>query len=656
VISYVKRTVAAVLPSQGAIVERVDYVLFCLGLLGLAAPVFVIRNPQSILYPSALLLASTILIGARRVELGRKYRTLTLPLDPRVTGVTYLITLTLSILFYVEAGYQRNFTINSLILAMYVISFCHIFTTRKVSVSFLLLLTTGFAHRAMILFTSTLPYGNDPQNHLRVAKAISTTGTLRPLSDSKYFYAPFYHLNVGIDRLILDVPIRISGFLFVSLLLLVVPSLCIFRLLKDIWSERVGIYAVLLFISSDYILRWSVRTHVVSVGIILFSLCVFVTYRYLQTRRARFLSLLVAFYFILISTHQMSSFVTFVGVGLIVITGVIYSSNELLTGVKLPALLMLILTGDWITTKFGGTGGRPLFDQVILTSTGKLLKVGATSVGNEGAPSDIPFVMSGPSNSLTILHTVGPAFLFGLGIVGGIYWMRKKSDSFWIPFSSIAAVFAMYFFVFGGPLIGFDGFQAGRWIGYTYVLLCFIAAPSVMLLGRSLTQFSIDDGAIIVVLTLVVVLPYVALMGANVNGAPDDPIMSAPGSERLSFDEQERSILGHTAQYSKRGIQANTDIRASTVLRGFYGTRAGVVVINEEDMEVELEDESLLVLRRYHDSGNAIFLYRVDGRVYTVHGRLPVSTGDVCGCALVYHSGAGQNHQSVTIGTYYCNK
>jgi hypothetical protein len=291
---------------------------------------------------------------------------------------------------------------------------------------------------------------------------------------------------------------------------------------------------------------------------------------------------------------------------------------------------------------------------VILASTGKLLRVGATSVSNEGASPDLPFVMSGPSNSLTIVHFVGPAFLFGLGIIGGIYWMRKKSHSFWIPFSSITAVFGMYFFVFAGPLIGFDGFQSGRWIGYTYVLLCFIAAPSLLLFGRSLTQFSINGGAIIIVLTLVVVLPYVVLMGANVNGAPDDPIISAPGSERLSFNEQERSTLEHTAQYSKRGVQANTDFRAANVLGGFYDIQAGVVVVNEEDLEVEMEDESLLVLRRYHDSGNAIFFYRFDGRIYSVHGRLPVSTEDVHSCALVYHSSARENHQSVTIGTYYC--
>lgn len=652
--SSVKTTVAAVLPSQGAIVERVDYFLFCLGLLGLAAPVFIIRNPQSILYPSALLLASTTLIGARRLGLQRKVSKLTLPLDPRVTEIMYLVTLSLSVIFYVEAGYQRNLTINSLLLTMYVISFCHVFTARKVSMSLLLLITTGFAHRSMILFTSTLPYGADPQYHLRVAKAISTTGTLRPLGNSKYFYAPFYHLNVGIDRLLLNVPVRISGFLFVSLLLLVVPSLCIFSLLKHIWSGRVGVYGVLLFVPADYILRWSVRTHVVSVGIVLFSLCVFATYRYLQTKTYRHLSLLVAFYFILVSTHQMSSFLTLVGIGLIVISGVIYSSDDMLTGVKLSALLMLILTEDWILTKSGGTGGRPLFDQVILTSTGKLLRVGATSVGKEGASPDLPFVMSGPSNSLTIVQFVGPAFLFGLGIVGGIYWMRKKSHSFWIPFSSITAVFGMYFFVFAGPLIGFDGFQSGRWIGYTYVLLCLIAAPSLLLFRRILTQFSINDGTIIIVLTLVAVLPYVALMGANVNGAPDDPIISAPGSERLSFDEQERSTFEHTSQYSKRGVQANTDFRAANVLRGFYNIQAGVIVVNEEDLEVEMEDESLLVLRRYHDSGNAIFLYRFNGRIYSVHGRLPVSTEDVHDCALVYHSSARENHQSVTIGTYYC--
>jgi len=48
---------------------RLDYLLSLLGPVNLAIPIFVIRNPQSIVYIAAVMVASIALIGFRRFRI-----------------------------------------------------------------------------------------------------------------------------------------------------------------------------------------------------------------------------------------------------------------------------------------------------------------------------------------------------------------------------------------------------------------------------------------------------------------------------------------------------------------------------------------------------------------------------------------------------------
>jgi len=315
--------------------------------------------------------------------------------------------------------------------------------------------------------------------------------------------------------------------------------------------------------------------------------------------------------------------------------------------------MVALLIFHWILTKIGVGPGQPFFDRVFASGTAKLIMVGATSIGSDISPSELPFTLGGPSNSLTIPHVLGPGILFGLAIIGGVYWMRREEIDFWLPFSMLVAVGGMYFFVFGGPLVGFDHFQPGRWIGYTYVLLAIIAAPAIGLVLQSLKP-AIGRNMTIIAVVLLLVGPYIALMGANANGSPDSPMIPAPGVERLSFGEEERALMLHTENYSSDRSRGYSDFRTAQVLRRYYGEPVYTVRIQTERRRLEMERVNLLITRPYFDSGNALFLLRYDGRLYAVHGKIPIDESDTASCGLIYQSQGGTNHNSVPWGISYC--
>jgi len=645
--------VSCVLPSQETIASNAGVGLLLVGLVGLAAPVFVIRNPQSIVYPVAVLGAASILLTSSRYSSSLESLDIALELRPRLISISYFLLFFASLVFYLYAGFERNSVVNILLLGMYLAVFSRILSPSQTGLDLGLLLTTGFLHRAMILFTSTLPYGADPQLHLRLAREISTQGSLAPLVNDKYFFAPFYHLNIAAENLILGTPVRLSGFLFISTLLLVIPSLCIFVILRVRWGDRIAVIGSFLWVVGDYTLRWSVRTHVVSLGIILFSLVLFSAIRYFQNKSYTYFCLTVLFYIFTLLSHQASSFITLVGAGIFVGTAALYSSSGLPSGFRIIGIMITLLIFDWIFTKVGTGPGQSFFDRVFATGTAKLIAVGATSIGSGTSPSELPFTLGGPSNSLTIPHVLGPAIFFGLAIVGGVYWMRRQKVDFWLPFSALVAVVGMYFFVFVGPLVGFDHFQSGRWIGYTYALFAIIAAPAIGLLIQTVKK-TIGRQKTVIAMILLLVGPYIALMGANANASPDNPMISAPGSERLSFSEQERALLLHTEEYAADQSQGYSDFRAAQVLGRFFREPAGTVRIQTDQRRLEVGGDSLLITRQYFESGNALFLLRYEGRLYTVHGEIPIDQSDTADCGMIYQSEDGTNRNGVPWGIFYC--
>jgi len=642
-----------VLPSQETLASNADVALLVVGLASLAAPVFVIRNPQSIVYPTAVLGAATILLASAHYSPSHGSPDIVIEIRPRVLSLSYFSLFFVSLIFYLQAGFQRTSVVNVLLLGMYLVVFLRILSRSRPCRDLGLLLATGLLHRTMILFASTLPYGADPQFHLRIAEEIGARGSLAPLLNDKYYFAPFYHLNIATEHLLLATPVRLSGFLFVSVLFLVVPSLCIFVLLRGRWGYRIAAVGSFLWVVGDYAIRWSVRTHVVSLGIILFSLVLFSVIRYFQKKSYIYFCLTILFYVFLLLSHHASSFITLVGAGIFAGTAGLYSSSRLQSGLRITGTMVTLLIFHWTITKIGVGPGQSFFDRVFATSTAKLIRVGATSIGSDISPSELPFTLAGQSNSLTIPHVVGPGILFGLAIIGGVYWMRRQRIDFWLPFSTLVAVGGMYVFVFVGPLVGFDHFQSGRWIGYTYVLLAIIAAPAIGLLIQSLEP-AIGRKTTVITVALLLVGPYIALMGANANASPDSPIIPAPGVERLSFSEEERALMVHTEEYGTDRSRGYSDFRTAQVLRRYYGVPVRTVRIQTERRRLEIERDDMLITRPYFDSGNALFLLRSEGRLYAVHGKIPIAESDTAGCGLIYQSQGGSNLNTVPWGIYYC--
>lgn len=645
--------VLRVLPSQETLVRNAGVALLLIGLASLAAPVFVIRNPQSIVYPTAVLGAGTILLALSRYSSSNESPNIVIEIRPKVLSLSYFLLFFASLIFYLQAGFERTTLVNVLLLGIYLVVFLRILSLSRPCRDLGLLLATGLLHRTMILFTSTLPYGADPQYHLRSAEKISARGSLTPLLNDKYYFAPFYHLNIATENLLLATPVRLSGFLFISVLLLIIPSLCIFVILRGRWGDHIAAVGSFVWVVGDYPLRWSVRTHVVSLGIILFSLVLFSVIRYFQKQSYIYFCFTVLFYVFLLLSHHASSFITLVGTGIFASTAGLYSSSRLQSGIRITGIMVALLIFHWIITKIGVGPGQPFFDRVFASGTAKLIAVGATSIGSDTSPSELPFTLGGPSNSLTIPHVIGPGILFGLAIIGGVYWMRRQEIDFWLPFSTLVAVVGMYFFVFAGPLVGFDHFQSGRWIGYTYVLLSIIAAPAIGFLLQTLEP-TIGRKTTVIAVVLLLVGPYIALMGANANASPDSPMIPAPGAERLSFSEEERALMLHTEKYDTDSSRGYSDFRTAQVLRRFFGEPVQTLRIQSDRRQLEIEGDYLLITRPYFDSGSAVFSLRYEGRFYAVHGKIPIDESDTAGCDLIYQSEGGTNHNSVPWGIYYC--
>jgi len=563
--------------------QNIDKALLFIGLAGLIVPVLIIRNPQSIVYPTVIVFSSLVLVIFKNKS--HNTRLLSVRLNPRVLSIIYFVVLTTSVISYVNQGYSRTLFIHFCILSLYMLSFLLTFSTSKSFFDLIHLFIAGIIHRTMIQFSSTLPFGGDPLFHLRVSRAISNHGDLSPLVGEKYYFAPFYHLNIAIDKILFDLPIRITGYIFIVTIMLTIPPVCIFVLLREYWSEQIGFIGAFLFITADYTLRWSVRLHVVSMGIVLFSLCVFCFVRYFRVETPTHFGLLIGFYIVTTLTHQASSFIILVGVGLFSASFILYESTKRLSSALIVAAMTGLLFFDWMVTKIGVGQKGSFFDLLIFTTFRKVNQVGATSVSRADGSQDIPFSLAGASHALTVPHVIGPGLLFGLGIIGGIYWMRRDSQPFWVPFSALTATGGMYFFVFVGPLIGFDHFQSGRWVGYTYVLLSLVGAPAVGYLIQVVRSLSASD-TVILIFILLTLGPYVSLMGANANGSPDGALLPAPGSEELSFDKREEALLLHADEYSAKNSRTYSDFRATLVLQRFYSEDSSTITIQQPGMSL----------------------------------------------------------------------
>ncbi|MFC4357796.1 hypothetical protein ACFO0N_07525 [Halobium salinum] len=601
----------------------------------LAALVFVVGAVGTVIAtrvpnPYTLTLPALLVVGAvLAVAVGN--RTATLPrsaiLSPELFGSVYMLTLTATVGAFVLSGYVRTFPVHLLTVGLYVLAGLSVLTLGSTRKQLGLVLLTGLFHRGTIYYASASQLGIDALLHNRWAAEIASTGTLAPLAaaETKYWYAPLYHVWTAGLTSALGISARDAAFIGVSAVVLLVPALVVYDLLGRAWSPEMGVIGSLLFVASDRPIALAAHTVTTSVGLVLFAVILYSTVRYLDSDEGSYQMAFVIGLTGLVLTHQLSLFITAVTVTSYLVFRSLWEGSLELRRIRLIAILGFAGMAQSLVTKDPGSSGTSeSFFSVVLGNVMSAFEQGerAASV----LPQSADYVITG-SDSLSVLHVLGLGILFCLAIVGVVSWVRRSSeDGIRLAMAFGGVVVVINFFVFILPLIGISALLPYRWFSFMYVPLVMLAAPGLVALvstvarGHRPGQWYALRAVLVVV---VVVAPFSALMAWNYPGAADGPVMDdANGAFRISTTDGEVAAMDHTARYAGE-TPVYADWFISLYLERYFERPSGPYQVQYGERPATWDEPALFVDRPYAHTKHAGYMINYDGKWYTVYGAIP---------------------------------
>jgi len=598
----------------------------------LAVPAFFLRNPFTVILPSATLSASMLATyhhyrspSLLSVELESNG---TRPL--KLIYTAWFVACGLAILLYHANGFARSLSVNTLLLLTYVLVLSSIFFTDRHVIVWSFLLLTAIFHRALIYFANPLPYGVDPHFHYANAHLIAQTGTLQPLHATKELFAPFFHVNGAIGSLILNLTVR-DGAMFFTLLVAItaITGLLLYHLTSTFWNEPIAIITSLLYFTGDYS-----TGSVLSLGTTEFALAFFVVLLYallwyVVTGSNRYLATFGAAFFAITFTHHGSVFVATCSVITFCFVGILLSGVPR-RFVNLSVLSGSVLVFSWTATALG-KGTVSFLDWILLSLINSFRYSWTT--GDGPSPESFGFVSSSPMASSGYLDVLGTGLLFFFAGFGILYWLIHRDDTTEDLIIALGAV--MTFIVammFVGSVLGISSFVPSRWFKHVYFLLAMPAGVGLwallsMLPGRCRRR------SVVLSCLLALSVPYLILMGGSFVGSPDDPIFNdAPGAERMSYTEPEAATFEYTLEYGGEDTNVVGDHFATGPIR-WDRTETGpdkmrLRIMPREDKIITFPGKTMLINRQHMYSGHAkfdIWAQELEGQPpLSVRGTVPI--------------------------------
>jgi len=603
---------------------------FVLGTAGIVIAYY-LPNAYTKTYPPLVLLAGILAaVVSRRRSHGKQN-------VPRATWSTvsvrnalvvlYLALVTVAVVLTVTSGtYLRPFSVHMALLLLYLTTAVVVFTFRSAAVSLGAVVGTALLHRALVYYSSAIQLGLDTLFHNRTAAEIGATASLEPLALSKYWYAPVYHLLTAATNVGLGVPVRDAAFLTTTIPATIISAVAIYVLLKRTWSTETAVFGSLLYLSADYAISSAVLTGPTSLGRVLFLVVLVGVDPYLDGDRT-YPWLFVAGLLVLLLTHQLSFFITAVGIGAYIVGR---SAWERSAGRREAGLLTLLGGGFLLqssVTKYNGPEGSG--GTFLETTVGTLVESLSSTSGRPSAeiPETAGVVASG-ADAATPVEVLGGALLFGLAIVGGIYWLsefRGPDQRLAVGLGTMTT--AVSAFVFLPPIIGLNFFIPGRWFGFLYVPLVLLAAPGIVVLLTAASgekRFATRTTAIRFGLVLLVLTaPYVALMTLNGQGALDRPMLDdAPDAARQATTGTEVQTYEFVVEHAGEE-PVISDHHARQIIERHYGQPAAIFRSRFETGQSTAPEDRLYVYRAYAETDHVSYELAYGDSRTRVYGPLP---------------------------------
>lgn len=626
--------------------KNLNYFFLFLGILTFWFPVFLIANAYTMIFPSALVLGAVFnLIILHRDEKFTNEFIYSVQNNHIVKIITmfYFLTLSFSIYSFYISGYHRSVYVHLGTYMLFLFPIALIILHRGTYLPLILTILTAIFHRATIYLSSKFAYGVDPQSFYRFATSIASNGSIveTALAQSRYYYSPSLPIGGAITNIVTALPIRDGAmFIIIPLPFVIISGLLIFKMISFVWSGKVGIFSVVLYLASDHALGGILTIGPTQYGLLMFILIFYLYIRYCIKTETRVALLSIVLFISLIMSHQLSTFIVFFSVLSFSLTYEIYNrfATDIIPSTKYSVLILsflIIMFLDWLVTQFNGPSGSEeiVFDRFIAYII-RILTLSGTGI--EGRPEIVlpaDVTPTGLFASATPIHVIGTGILFGLAILGSLYWIDQTegSPAAGLGFGIGGTVFMIFIFIVGGQLLGLSTLRPTRWFVFFYFLLAILAAPGLAVLWTYLRKAISGSSvvAISVILLLALTGPYIVLMGGNVEGSIDGPLFDqSPGAERLSINYIETQKIEFTITFADEDSHLIADRRVASVFNRFYDKRyVSEVTVSYGTEELLLNDderESLILYRSYQRTNSAQYTVQYEDYAVRVHGAIPI--------------------------------
>jgi len=339
------------------------------------------------------------------------------------------------------------------------------------------------------LFLGYYGVGSDYWRHLADNNLLSQYGFIEVLSAKEPFY-PLMHIQVAVNGIITGTPIK-DATNFAIIIPLVISSICVFLVARDIIEAKIGVLAMLIVNITDFHTSWGAAPQTTTYGICLYYFLIFFIFRgaTANSNRNKWVLLTILFIPVLILAHAVSSFIALISILGLIVGSCMYKVVFNKHATILPPVIVLLLSGivllqHWFVAIYSERSERSFFEVIMST-----LITSATEYADFlNRPETISgYVTALPPLFERIADVAGLTLLLFLSIVSCLFWLSKKYRSTF-TFSMLVCTVMLLFITFGFPLFGMRNIIPSRWFAFMYFFLSIMAAFALLILSSKISR------------------------------------------------------------------------------------------------------------------------------------------------------------------------
>jgi hypothetical protein len=434
---------------------------------------------------------------------------------------------------------------------------------------------------------------------------IAETGSLAPLAESKYSMAPLYHVLGAAGALVFD-STRTGLYLSVGLLV-PLSAVFVYGAGKLLLPTRWALVATALYVFADQAIRWGLHVIPTSLGLVFFLGALYAVTKLFFADDPWIVGLLAACSLAAVFTHQVSTAIVLVLLG-VASGSVLFSravagrtgvySDRSAVGIVGTFLLTFVVTiVSWAITPWYADAPflwqiLETFGAAVFTDAGFLDLAGGgagggTATGSTGLMAElIPFV-----------QWFGFAVLLLAVVVGGLAMLRMENPP-GATLTYLVAGAAMFVIVFGFSLFGVRTVMPGRWIAFMYALFAIVGAAGLYYLSQHASR------RVLVVVLLLVTVGYPTTMVVAEKATLDSPAFDDE-YVRFAYTEAEVAALDSIGEIYPPGEER--PIASDHPYKTIYGRAGGYTGHVATFESGNLVSSSPVVVREYQSEGPAMF-------------------------------------------------